>query len=309
MVGHWDDAPTETIARGELTGTRQRLGRAAGSVRHGLSRYRLAAGERAMPVHVHADEEELFYVLAGAGLSWQDGRLHPVREGDFVLHRAGAEAHTIIGAGAGLDVLAFASGSDTGLTWLPRAGAMWAGPHWLPADGPDPFTAEVAAGPLELGAPEPASARPATIRALAELPDKPWGRGDIRALRHVVGKAVGSTRSGLQETRVAPGMLSAPPHCHSAEEELFVVLGGDGVLLLGDEEHPVRRGSLVARPAGTRVAHSFRAGEDGLWMLAYSNHDPNDMCFYPRSKMVGLRGLGAYFRIEEIDYWDAEGGG
>ena len=34
------------------------------------------AGERAMPVHVHADEEELFYVVAGDGVSWQDGRVH-----------------------------------------------------------------------------------------------------------------------------------------------------------------------------------------------------------------------------------------
>ena len=53
----------------------------------GLSRYRIAAGERAMPVHVHADEEELFYVLGGEGLSWQDGRAYAVRAGDCILHR------------------------------------------------------------------------------------------------------------------------------------------------------------------------------------------------------------------------------
>ena len=47
-----------------------------------------------MPVHVHADEEELFYVLDGEGLSWQDGRTYAVRAGDCVLHRPGAEAHT-----------------------------------------------------------------------------------------------------------------------------------------------------------------------------------------------------------------------
>ncbi|MGZ4268604.1 MAG: cupin domain-containing protein [Solirubrobacteraceae bacterium] len=309
MVGHVDDATAEVIDRGDLQGTRYRLGPVAGCVRVGLSRYRLRPGERAMPVHVHADEEELFHVLSGEGLSWQDGRVHPVRAGDFVLHRAGAEAHTIVGAGEeGLDVLAFGSGSDTGLTWLPRAGAMWAGPHWLPHDGPHPFAAEAAAGPLELPDPEPAAARPATIARLEDMPDKPLGEGDVRAVRHVVGQALGAQRSGMQETRVAPGMLSSPPHCHSAEEELFYVLGGDGVLLLGDDEHPVRPGSLVARPAGTRVPHCFRAGADGLWMLAYSDRDPNDMCFYPRSGKVGLRGLGAYFRIEEVDYWDGEGG-
>ena len=92
-----------------------------------------------MPVHVHGDEEELFYVLAGAGLSWQDGRTYAVSAGDCILHLPGAEAHTIAGAGDGLDVLAFGGGSETGATWLPRAGAMWLNPHWLPLDGPDPF--------------------------------------------------------------------------------------------------------------------------------------------------------------------------
>ncbi len=307
MVGHWDDAAAEVIDRGPLQGTRFRLGPVAGCARLGLSRYVLAPGERAMPVHVHADEEELFYVLGGEGLSWQDGRVHPVRAGDVVLHRAGAEAHTIVGAGDGLDVLAFGSGSATGLTWLPRAGTFWAGPHWIPHDGPSPFDAEGTAGALELPAPEPLSARPPTIARLDDLPEKPWGQGDVRAVRRVVGEALASVDSGMQEARVAPGMLSSPPHCHSGDEELFVVLGGDGAALLGDDERPVRRGSLVARPAATRVPHCFRAGDEGLWMLCYSNHVLGDMCFYPRSQMVGLRGLGAYFRIEEIDYWDAEG--
>src|SRR6476661_945473 len=217
MVGHWDDATPERVDRGPLQGTRYRLGPVAGCARLGLSRYVLAAGERAMPVHVHADEEELFVVLGGEGLSWQDGRVHRVRAGDVILHRAGAEAHTIVGAGDGLDVLAFGSGSDTGLTWLPRAGAFWAGPHWIPPDGPSPFEAEAAAGPLELPEPEPADERPATIVATAGVADKPWGRGDVSALRRHIGEALGCVRSGIQQATVAPGMRSAPPHCHSSE--------------------------------------------------------------------------------------------
>src|SRR5829696_3928325 len=141
MLAHWDEVERSAIDGAQLRGTRWRLGAAAGAERTGLSRYRLAAGERAMPVHVHADEEELFVVLAGSGLSWQDGATYAVGAGDVVVHRDGAEAHTILAApgGEGLDVLAFGSGSDTGLTWLPRARAWWAGPHWLPHDGPSPF--------------------------------------------------------------------------------------------------------------------------------------------------------------------------
>src|SRR5919204_2573633 len=166
MVTHWDAVEPVAIERPQLRGWRWRLGAAAGAQSVGLSRYRLAAGERAMPVHVHADEEEIFYVLDGSGLSWQDGRAYPVGAGDCILHRSCAEAHTILGAGGGLDVLAFGSGSPTGLTWLPRAQAWWNGPHWLPHDGPDPFAAEDAAGPLEPPAPE--ADRPPTIVALAD---------------------------------------------------------------------------------------------------------------------------------------------
>ena len=67
-----------------------------------------------------------------------------------------------------------------------------------------------------------------------------------------------------------PGSSINPPHCHSAEEEIFVVLDGDGTLELwphlrlgGEhEEHPVTRGhaSSRARP-GPGVAHTFRAGD------------------------------------------------
>ncbi len=305
MVIHSDDVEPRVIEGTELRGTRWRLGAAAGAARAGLSRYRIAAGERAMPAHVHADEEELFYVLRGEGVSWQDGRAYAVGAGDCILHRAQAEAHTILGAGAGLDVLAFGGGSATGLTWLPRARAWWNGPHWLPHDGPDPFAAEEAAGPLEVPAPE--ARRPPTIVALDDVPAEDFsGGGDVVAVRRDFGDALGSTHTGVGHLVVAPGALSAPPHCHAAEEELFVVLDGTGTLLLGDEEHPVRAGSVVARPPGTGVPHAFRAGDGPLTLLAFGTREPNDIVFFPRSGKVGLRGVRVRFNVAQVEYWDGE---
>ncbi|MEA2357546.1 MAG: hypothetical protein QOI62_806 [Solirubrobacteraceae bacterium] len=305
MLAHWDDVGPVVVEAGDLGGTRWRLGDAAGAATVGLSRYRLDPGRRAMPVHVHGDEEEIFYVLAGEGLSWQDGRTYRLRAGDAILHAAGAEAHTIVGAGDGLDVLAFGGGSPTHLTWLPRAGTMWAAPHWLPVDGAHPFEAEAAVGPLEVPDPEPE--RPATIVALDDLPVDAVRRGDVARVRRDLGVALGSRPTGLRHLVVEPGALSGPPHCHSSEEELFVVLEGEGALLLGDEEHPVRPGTIVSRPPGTGVAHAFRAGDGPLTLLAYGTRDPSDIVYYPRSGKVSLRGVKAIFRVERVDYWDGEG--
>jgi uncharacterized cupin superfamily protein len=305
MVIHWDEVEPRIIDGTALRGTRWRLGAAAGASGAGLSRYRIAAGERAMPVHVHADEEELFYVLDGEGVSWQDERTYAVRAGDCILHRPGAQAHTILGAGDGLDVLAFGGGSPTGLTWLPRAQAWWNGPHWLPHDGPNPFAAEEAAGPLEVAAPE--AQRPPTIVALDDVPAEDFtGGGDVVAVRRDLGDVLESTSTGVGHLVVEPGALSGPPHCHAAEEELFVVLDGAGTLLLGDEEHPVRAGSVVARPPGTGVPHAFRAGDGPLTLLAFGTREPNDIAFFPRSGKVALRGIKARFFVQQVEYWDGE---
>jgi uncharacterized cupin superfamily protein len=70
------------------------------------------------------------------------------------------------------------------------------------------------------------------------------------------------------------------------------VLAGSGTVTLGEEGAAVRRGSVVSRPAGTRVPHSFEAGADGLEYLAYGTRNPNDVVYYPRTDEVRFRGVG-----------------
>jgi uncharacterized cupin superfamily protein len=157
--------------------------------------------------------------------------------------------------------------------------------------------------------PEPEEERPSTIVATADVePDTRDGRR-----RRDLARAAGSRWTGLKHVELEPGTLSAPPHCHSAEEELFFVLEGEGTLELTPsgndaepEQHEVRRGTVVARPPGTAVAHSFRAGESGLTLLAWGTRDPNDICWYPRSKKLSWRGVGVIGRVEQLDYWEGE---
>lgn len=302
MLCHYDDVPWTAYEHSDLRAERQRLGAAAGARDSGLSRYRIAPGCRAMPLHVHADEEEIFFVLTGSGHSWQDGALHEVRAGDVIVHRASEEAHTLLAGDDGLEVLAFGSGSPTGLAQLPRAGVTWVGGRWLPAGAPHPFEAEPPAGELP-----PLAPRPPTIVALGEVEPEALHRGrDAGRVRRNLGRAAGSRRSGLRHVTLAPGARSSPRHCHSVEEELFVVLDGDGVLLLGDDEHAVRAGSVVARPPATGVAHTFQAGDGAMTLLAYGTRDPSDMCWYPDSSKILFGGLGVVARVEALDFWDGE---
>ena len=86
-----------------------------------------------------------------------------------------------------------------------------------------------------------------------------------------------------------------------------MILDGTGTALLGDEEHSLRRGHVVARPAATRIPHAFRAGEGGLTMLAYGTRDrAADIVYYPRSNKTYFRGVGVMIRAESLDYWDGE---
>ena len=314
MIAHWDEVESTRVDRTPMNALWTNLGRAAGSVEVGLKRIRLQPGEMPTPPHVHGQEEEIFFVLAGSGLSWQDGKTYEIRAGDCLVHRTMEEAHTLRAGEEGLDVLAFGMRVRSGYDgYLPRSRAVRFWPPWVesePVD--DPWQREAELGAVDFPAPEQGK-RPATIVNLAEIEVV----RDNLGTRRLLGEATGSELTGLNHVTLEPGRRGAPPHCHSAEEELFVVLDGDGTLELtpapiaaerGIEpaQHVVRRGHVVSRPAGTRVAHSFFAGESGLTYLAYGTRRPNDIAYYPRSNKFYLRGVGLIGRLEPLGYWDGE---
>jgi len=302
-VTHWDDVEAEVVDAGELRLRRRRLGAAAGAFRAGVNRVQVEPGARSSPAHCHADEEELFYVLAGTGLAWLDGSTYEIGAGDVLCHRVHEEAHTLIAGPDGLDVLAFGPQSEQNITWLPHAQVMRVGPRWVPVDAPHPFEAERAAGPLPL--PDaPSSDLPPTICPLGAVAAESSERVGFERFERDLGRATGSVTTGLNHVVLVRDAQNFPLHRHTAQEELFVVLDGEGEVLLGDASFPVRRGSVVARPPAGLEAHAFRAGPSGMTYLAWGTRDPADLVYYPSSQKLGIRGLK--FRIEPLDYWDGE---
>jgi uncharacterized cupin superfamily protein len=307
-VAHWDEAPSGRPDRPGVGGRWTRLGDAAGSRTVGVNRIQLDPGEVSTPAHVHGADEEIFFVLAGSGLSWQDGETHEIRAGDCLVHRPRTKAHTLRAGDDGLDVLAYGQRIRIGGAYLPKVGTYWLWPTWAEVgEGANPFDRD-----QRLDWPEPGP-RPESIVHLDDV------ESSFGGVAKRVGAAAGARESGLNWVALPPNEEGAPPHCHSAEEELFVVLDGEGTLELWggpqpgeplptepQETHPVRRGSVVARPAGTRISHCLRAGGAGLTYLAYGTREPNDICYYPRSNKVFFRGLGLIARLEPLGYFDGE---
>jgi uncharacterized cupin superfamily protein len=309
-LAHWDEVEPRRPERRGLGGAWTDLGTAAGSRDVGLHRIRLDAGEVSTPAHVHGAEEEIFFVLAGSGLSWQDGATHELGAGDCLVHRVRAEAHTLRAGDDGLDVLAFGERVSVSGAVLPLVGIRWLKPSWAEiGEGENPFDRD-----QRLEWPEP-SPRPANVVNLADV------EGDYGGRWRRLGLAAGATQTGLNWADLPPNEEGAVPHCHSAEEELFVVLAGGGTLELWAppspegplqtgprETHALRAGHVVSRPSGTRVSHCLRAGPEGMTYLAYGERDPNDVCYYPRSNKVFFRGVGLIARLDPLDYSDGEPG-
>jgi uncharacterized cupin superfamily protein len=312
-LAHWDEVEgfeiPETMR--PLGGRWQRLADAAGSVRLGVHRVVLERGGMMTPPHRHSVEEEMYFVLAGSATYWQEGSTCAVAAGDTIVCTAGAAAHTLLAGDEGVDVLVVGTRSTPEAGLLPRTNVAWFASSPVAVDDAHPWEAEAA-----LGVPhgEPGE-RPPNVVALDGL------EGDFGGIVKHPGRAGGSKLSGLNWVALPPDEEGAPPHCHSADEEAFVVLDGEGTLELWgpprpgaapatepQETHPVRRGHVVARPAGTRISHCFRSGASGLTYLAYGTREPNDMCYYPRSNKVFFRGLGLIARLDPLAYDDGEPG-
>ena len=299
-VSHWDEVEPHRSEKGEMAASWQRLGDAVGCTTIGVSRVRIDPGRLSTPPHSHGASEEIVFVLGGSGFSWQDEQVYELRPGDCIVHLADHEEHTLRGGPDGLDVLIYGTRRPTEIGWLPRSGAIRLGWPWVAGRTDDPWDVEAQSDPLEFGDPSP---RPANIVNVDEAEVDRGGHADCAWETRHLSRAAGSVKTGMRYEVVPEGMLNCPPHCHGSEEEFFLVLDGEGVCLLGDDEFPVRRGSIVGRPPGTGVAHAFRGP---LTLLLYGTREPNEICYYPRSKKIAFFGVGVIARIESLDYWDGE---
>jgi len=128
--------------------------------------------------------------------------------------------------------------------------------------------------------------------------------------------AIGARNLGYNLTVLPPGKAQCPFHSHHGEEEMFLILEGEGELRFGDQRHPIRRHDVIAcPPGGADVAHQIiNTGTEPMKYLSLSTRVAVDACEYPDSGKVmvvagnaGSTKLWKMFRAENtVDYYDRE---
>ena len=127
---------------------------------------------------------------------------------------------------------------------------------------------------------------------------------------------IGARQLGYNLTELPPGKAQCPFHSHRAEEEMFLILEGEGELRYGAERYPIRKHDVIACPTGdASTAHQIiNTGSTVMRYLSLSTMSPIEVCEYPDSNKTGVYadareegGLRQMFRTEStVEYYDRE---
>ena len=127
---------------------------------------------------------------------------------------------------------------------------------------------------------------------------------------------IGAKKLGYSLSIVAPGKRVCPFHNHHINEEMFLILEGEGTLRFGEHEYPIKKHDIIACPPGGReVAHQIiNTSDQDLKYLCLSTNEPVDICEYPDSNKVmslaGEQGKRSFRYMtmadQEVDYFKGE---
>ena len=80
-------------------------------------------------------------------------------------------------------------------------------------------------------------------------------------------RLLGLEHSGISYQKLAPGFRPPFGHTHEKQEELYVVVSGNGSAKVGDDVFDLKQWDALRVPAG--VWRGIEAGPEGMEVLAY----------------------------------------
>ena len=119
-----------------------------------------------------------------------------------------------------------------------------------------------------------------------------------------------ATKLGAGFDILEPGKIGCPYHYHLAQEEMFVILEGEGTLRVAGERVPVRAGDVIVIPPGPEYPHHLiNTGTVPMKYLSISTQEKPEICYYPDSDKLGA--FAKDHRLmqrkgEALDYWTDE---
>ena len=153
----------------------------------------------------------------------------------------------------------------------------------------------------------------ATPDASWQLMDRAPHYDGVRGTR--LARDTAAKKMGLSVDIVPPGKRACPYHFHYVEEEMFIVLEGQGTLRVAGELLPIRSGDVMFIPAGPAYPHQILNTSDApLKYLSISTQAAIEVCEYPDSGKYNAsvqvgdeRRFRAIQRTDaSVDYWDGE---
>jgi uncharacterized cupin superfamily protein len=161
------------------------------------------------------------------------------------------------------------------------------------------------------------------IRNMASVPQERFERAPLyESLCGPLSEGTAARKLGASIDLLPPGKRGCPYHLHHAQEEMFIILEGEGSLRVAGEMLPLRTGDVVFIPPGPDYPHQIiNTSAAPLKYLSISTQDLPEICEYPDSgKFLAkhdcepspalddearkLRFLGR--RDDSLDYWDGE---
>ncbi len=159
---------------------------------------------------------------------------------------------------------------------------------------------------------------------IADLELDHWTRGELYESSDVrIGPKIGVKDLGISYGEVPPGKSSCPFHNHHVEDELFIILEGEGTYRFGPNSYPIKAGDVLGAPAGGQeTAHQIiNTGTMTLRYYGISTMSLADVCEYPDSGKFGVFSRSTrnpydkssirhlqYLDAPGVDYWEKEPG-
>ena len=239
-------------------------------------------------------------MLGGSGFSWQDEQVYELRPGDCVVHLADHEEHTLRGGPDGLEVLICGTRHPTEMGWLPRSRAIRLGWPWVEGRTDDPWDIEAAGRAARVRRAGAAADR--TSSTSTKPRPRRRRRSRLRASNRYLAARPGRSGPGCG-TRSSPKGSSTVRRTAMAQKR-----SSSSSWTARDVPPGTRRvPSGAGRSSGARQERASLTPSAGRSRCSRTGREePNEICYYPRSKKIAFWGVGVVGRIESLDYWDGE---